>query len=267
MREHLFSHQTAFQRIDIYDTDCFSKVLTLDGHIQLSTLDEFAYHEALVHIPLLALADGSGGGPLYSRGQLRALVVGGGDGGVLRELCRWPALRTIELVEIDADVIDACNRWLPEVSAGALNDPRVNVRIQDAFEFLEDVDQPYDIIVMDITDLYEGEDGALSERLFTGKFHECVKNALSDEGILVTQADNHVFCPYSLEEVKKTLGRIFPCLGCYQALVPSFGGFSAYCWASKFPHSLSRGEPDLLPTGLRYMKPVTFALAFETLPF
>ncbi len=252
--EHVLHQETPFQAIDIYDTPALGRILTLDNHIQLAELDEAAYHEALVHIPMLSLDN-----------PRRALVVGGGDGGVLRELCRHENLGTIDIVEIDVEVIETSRTYLPNLSAGCFDDPRVRVFIEDAFSFVHEVTKPYDLIVMDITDVYESEDGALSERLFTDKFHRDCHAALSDGGILVSQADNHIFCPYSLEEIKKTMSGLFEKVGWYQALVPSFGGFSAYCWASKGAEVSKALPPNDLE--LKYLNETTWALAFNELPF
>ena len=255
IREHLLSVKTAYQQIDIYDTYCFGKILTLDGHVQLSTLDEFAYHETLVHIPLLSIPD-----------PKSALVVGGGDGGVLRELCKWPSLSRIDMVEIDEGVIDACKDHLPELSLKAFQDPRVNLTIGDAFPFMASVAHPYDLIVMDITDVYEEEDGGLSESLFTDEFHRDTYNSLCPQGFLVSQADNHLFCPYSLDGLQKILQQRYAKVGSYQALVPSFGGFSAFCWASK-EGQINEQWPAENKVGLRYLGELTYNLAFADLPF
>lgn len=254
VKSHLLHRQTDFQTIDIYDTEALGKVLLLDGHVQLAEFDEHAYHEALVQIPMLSLAD-----------PKRALVVGGGDGGVLRELCKHSGLERIDMVEIDQMVIDSSIQFLPSVSDRAFDDPRVKLHIADAFGFLKQVSEPYDLIVMDITDVYEGEDGALSERLFTDEFHQDCKSALSETGILVTQADNLVFCPYSLEGILQTLHGLFPNVGAYQALVPSFGGYSGYAWGSKgatIPPSFPGSS-----ISLKYLNAVTWALALEDLSF
>lgn len=248
------SVQTPFQRIDIYDTPVFGRILTLDGHIQLAELDEAAYHEALVHIPLLSVPEAR-----------RALVIGGGDGGVLRELCRHEGLERIDMVEIDELVVETCRKHLPGLNAGAFDDPRVHVTIADAFEYVKQIEDPYDFIVLDVTDTYEDESGELSESLFTDAFHKEVRSALAPKGIAVSQADNHVFCPYSLEEALATFGRIWPKTGYYQALVPSFGGYSAYAWAS----SEGSASPTWVASELelKYLSPTTWALAFEKLPF
>jgi spermidine synthase len=253
--QHLLSRQSNFQKIDIYDTPCFGKILTLDGHVQLSSLDEFAYHEALIHIPMLSIPS-----------PKRALVVGGGDGGALRELCRWKVLEEIDIVEIDAGVVEACREYLPELSDGGFDDPRVTLRIGDAFEFLRNVAEPYDFIVMDITDVYEEEDQALSENLMTGKFLADVREALTPNGLAVSQADNLLFCPYSIEGLTRSLGEVFPKVGSYYALVPSFGGFSGYCWAGKEIEVAKQwpGDPGL---ALKYLDAASYGLGMSPLPF
>ena len=254
IKEHLAHRKTEFQTIDIYDTDVFGKVLFLDNHVQLAELDEHAYHESLVQIPLNSI-----------QFPKRALVVGGGDGGVLRELVKNEYLEQIDMVEIDQGVVELCREHLPAVSNGAFDDPRVTLHIADAFPFLKKVSQPYDLIVVDSTDTYEGEDGANSEQLFTETFYQDCRGALSEQGFLVTQADNLLFCPYSLEAILDTFKRVFPRTGSYQALIPSFGGFSGFAWASKGA-KLSQWwtEPKSVH---RYLTPITFALAFQPLNF
>jgi len=254
VKEHVAHRKTEFQTIDVYDTDVFGRVLLLDGHVQLSELDEHAYHESLVQIPLNSI-----------QFPKRALVVGGGDGGAIRELVKNEYIEDIDLVEIDRGVVDLCREHLPTVSAGAFDDPRVHLHISDAFPFLKKIELPYDVIVMDSTDTYEGEDEALSEHLFTESFYRDCLHALTDLGFLVTQADNLLFCPYSLESILDTFRKVFPKSGSYQALIPSFGGFSGFVWASK---GVRLSEWWTEPRSQhRYLNAVTFALAFQTLSF
>ncbi len=255
VREQVCYLKTEFQELSICDTYSFGRVLLLGGHVQLSELDEHCYHEALVHPAMLSLEQ-----------PRRALVVGGGDGGVLRELVKHRSLETIEMVEIDAGVIEACKTHLRGVSAGAFEDPRVRVHIADAFEFMKNVENPYDIIVMDVTDVYEEADESLSEQLFGDEFHRDCCNALSESGFLVTQADNPLFCPYSLDGIMAMLERYFNNAGSYWALVPSFGGFSGFAWAS---HSevLSQVLPEnSVGVELRYLTPSMYALGMGQLP-
>jgi spermidine synthase len=252
-KNHVSYLKTEFQQIDIYDTYAFGKVLLLDGHVQLAELDEHCYHEALVHPTMLSLENAR-----------RALIVGGGDGGALRELVKHPSLETIEMVEIDEGVIETCKTHLPDVSGNAFEDPRVAVHIADAFEFAKNVENPYDIIVMDVTDVYEEDDESLSEALFGDEFHRDICNALSESGFLVTQADNLVFCPYSLDGILSMLGRYFNNVGSYWALVPSFGGFSGFAWASHSSTVRESMPPTAIP--LRYLNSTTYALGMGDLP-
>lgn len=253
---YVASRQTEFQQIDVYDTIPFGRMLTLDGHIQLTTLDEAAYHESLVQVPMLNLDE-----------PKSALVVGGGDGGVLRELCRHRGLERIDMVEIDRGVVDVCEQHLGQVSDGAFFDRRVRLFIEDAFGFVKRASEPYDLIVMDSTDVYEEEDGGLSEQLFTPEFYRDCRALLAPGGILVTQADNPLFCPYSLEAIRATFGQVFTAVGSYWALVPSFGGYSAFCWASHGTRIASTWPAEVEVSGLKYLTPATYAMGQGPLPF
>jgi spermidine synthase len=257
IKNRLYHRRTRFQTIEIFDTEVFGKVLTLDGHIQLTEFDEFAYHEALVQIPLLSL-----------EAPKRALVVGGGDGGVIREICKLKEIEHVDMVEIDEGVIEACVKWLPNVSGGAFQDPRVKVHVGDAFLFVNQVSEPYDLIVVDSTDTYEEEDGALSEQLFTKEFYSDCKKLLTPNGVVVTQSDNLVFCPYSMANVLSLLRSVFPVTGRYHALVPSFGGFSGFCWAStggKVKNDWSELRADRVQ--LSYLNEVLLNYGNTPLPF
>lgn len=244
--------RTAFQRIQVVETAAFGRALLLDGHIQLTELDEHAYHEALVQLPLLGLSR-----------RRTALVVGGGDGGVIRELVRHASFERIDMVEIDAGVIEVCRRDMPSLSAGAFEDPRVHLHVADAFPFVKAPPARYDFVVVDSTDTYEDEDGALSEMLFTPEFYADVRAALNPGGLVVTQADNPVFCPYSTDHIEALYRSVFPRVGRYRSVVPSFGGMSGFVWGS-VDHEVPADPAGLdwsLP-GLRYLNPATYAFAF-----
>ncbi len=254
---HLAHVKSDFQTIDVYDSEVFGRLLTLDGHIQLTEFDERAYHESLVHIPLLSMTS-----------PQRALVVGGGDGGVLRELVRHRSLTQIDMVEIDEAVVRTAKEFLPFVSSGAFDDPRVNLHIADAFGFLKENQCQYDLIVVDCTDVYEEEDGGLSEMLFTDRFYQDCLRSLSAQGMVVSQADNLVLCPYSLEEIKTMFGRVFPKVESYQAIIPSFGGFSGYCYASAGATVSSEWPATkAADLGLRYLNETTYRLALQPFQF
>jgi spermidine synthase len=250
------SEKTDFQQVDVVETECFGRMLLLDNHIQLATRDEHAYHEALVHVPLLSVPN-----------PRRALVIGGGDGGVVRELVRHKTLEEITMVEIDEGVVRICREHLPSLNANAYDDSRVNLVIGDAFPFVKNNTAEYDLIVVDATDTYEEEDGELSEMLFTADFYRDCLNSLSPGGFVVTQADNPVFCPYSLDEIQQAFQAVFPRVGSYWGLVPSFGGYSAYCWASRGNSLRPELPPASADLGLRYLDGDTYRLGLADLPF
>lgn len=254
VRSVLLDRRTEFQRVQIVDTLTLGRVLLLDGHVQLSELDEHAYHESLVHVPLLSTSE-----------PKRALVVGGGDGGVIREICRHKTIEHIDIVEIDKGVIDACLEAMPFISNGAFDDPRVHLHVGDAFAFVREASQPYDLIVVDCTDVYEDEDEALSQDLFTPEFYADLKRLLAPGGFVVSQADNLVFCPYSTRGAVDKFARVFANTGTYWCMVPSFGGFSGFVWGGDTATIRATFSGEQL--GLRYLDETTYALALRDVPF
>lgn len=257
LRERIADRQTEFQRIEVLQTAIFGRILLLDGHIQLTEFDEHAYHECLVQIPMLGLD-----------APRRVLVVGGGDGGAIREVARHASVERIDMVEIDAGVIEVCREHLPSLSAGAFDDPRVHLTLGDAFAFVKEAEPGYDLIIVDATDTYEDEEENLSENLFTREFYADCQNLLSDGGVVVSQADNHVLCPRATKAAWQALTEVFPLTGLYQGLVPSFGGFSGFVWGSKGRPLGQQWTPSAVePLGLVYLNEVTYRLAFGLLRF
>ena len=184
VREKLFEKQTPFQKIEIFDTCELGKLLMLDGIIQLTSYDEFAYQEMMAHLPY------------YAHGNPeRVLVIGGGDGGVLRELSRHKEIKSLDICEIDAEVIAAAKKYLPELSCG-YDDPRVKINIADGSEFIRSKEGYYDLIIVDSTD--PGGPGA---PLFGAEFYASLKRALRPGGVAATQAES----PWLLPDVVKQL--------------------------------------------------------------
>jgi spermidine synthase len=254
VKSTFFDEKTEFQQVTILDTEVFGKALLLDGHIQLTDFDEKAYHESLVQIPALNLSE-----------PKKALVVGGGDGGVIRELCKIPSMRHIDMVEIDEGVVNACKIHMPNLSNGAFEDQRVHLHLTDAFAFVKQIEGAYDIIVVDSTDTYEEEEGEISEMLWTSTFYQDISRLLSQDGFVVTQADNHIFCPYSTEEVLSLYKEVFPSAGFYFGLVPSFGGYSGFVWGSK--GAVLAPQMPVKQQSFDYLTPVLYELAFSELKF
>ncbi|MGE5545907.1 MAG: polyamine aminopropyltransferase [Solirubrobacterales bacterium] len=218
--KELFRSEGGLQEISLFETPGFGRVLTLDGVIQVTTGDEFVYHEMLAHVPI------------YAHGNVRtACVVGGGDGGMLREILKHHSIERAVLVEIDGGVVEFCREHMPTVSAGAFDDPRTEIVIADGIEYMATTDRRFDLIVVDSTDPI-GPGGVL----FTEAFYKDCARCLTDEGIVVNQ--NGV--PFLQgEEVTDTYRRRrphFADVGFYVAAVPTYvGGFMALGWASHSP--------------------------------
>ncbi len=239
------------QDIVLFETPGFGRVLTLDGAVQLTTGDEFIYHEMLAHVPI------------YTHGEVRSVcVVGGGDGGMVREVLKHRSVTTVVLVEIDRAVIEFCARHLPSVSAGGFEDPRTEIVIADGVAFMAETTQKFDLIVIDSTDPI-GPGGVL----FTEAFYRDCARCLNPGGIVVNQ--NGV--PFMQgEEITDTYRRRLPHfaeVGFYLAAVPSYiGGFMALGWAAAVPYPGKagdvRGRFEAAPVETRYYTPEVHAAAF-----
>ncbi len=215
----LFREKTEHQDIVVFETPGLGRVLALDGIVQVCESDEFIYHEMLAHVPILA------------HGQVRSvLIIGGGDGGLLREVLKH-AVERVVMVEIDQGVIDLCREYMPTVSAGAFDDPRVEVVITDGVRFMAEDHRTFDVIIIDSTDPI-----GPGECLFGEVFYaDCLKR-LNADGILATQ--NGV--PFEQkEELRSTFRKFRPLFrdaGFFVAAVPTYiGGVMALGWGSNEP--------------------------------
>lgn len=212
-----FENKTGHQHLVIFENAMFGRVMALDGIIQTTEADEFIYHEMLTHVPLL------GHGAVKD-----VLIVGGGDGGMLREVCKHQAVERITQVEIDDKVVEMCKEFLPNHSAGAYDDPRVDIVIDDGAHFVNTTERRFDVIISDSTDPI-GPGGAL----FTTDFYADCKKCLKPGGILVTQ--NGV-AYMQLDEVTTTNKRLqahFNENTFYSAAVPTYiGGIMTFAWAT-----------------------------------
>lgn len=215
--EVLYRNRTGHQDLVIFRNNEFGRVMALDGVVQTTEGDEFVYHEMLAHVPILA----------HGRAQ-RVLIVGGGDGGMLREVLRHQTVTHVTQVEIDAEVIETCKQYLPNHSRGAFDDPRVNVVIDDGFQFVSRAGDLFDVIISDSTDPI-----GPGEALYTRDFYAGCRQRLSEGGVLVTQNGN-LFT--QLDEVRTTAARLAPLFAdatFYTAAVPTYlGGAMAFAWAT-----------------------------------
>ncbi len=218
----IYSGKSEFQRIDIFDSLEFGRVLVLDGYTMLTEKDEFMYHEMIVHVPLCAHPNAR-----------KALVIGGGDGGSVRELVRYKDLDHIDLVEIDEEVVDACRKYLPQ-TAGKLDDPRVHIHYEDGLKFIRHHEDEYDVIIVDSTDPFGPGEG-----LFTREFYGNCFRALKEDGIMVNQHESPFYqeTAHAMQRAHKRIVNSFPLARVYQVHIPTYpSGHWLFGFASKKYH-------------------------------
>lgn len=203
----LVDQRSDFQHIQVFDTVGFGRMLVLDGKVQCTDLDEFTYHEMLAHLPLLTHPQPSS-----------VLVVGGGDGGTVRETLRHPSVLAATLVEIDGQVMDVCRRWLPGMAVGLQPNDRLQIVTADAAEVIAGV-PPQDAILVDSSDP-EGP----SEVLFRPEFFASLKTALKPDGILALQAGSPFFYRRQIAEARATLSTMFRYVRPYLVAIPTYPG-------------------------------------------
>ena len=221
---HLYSQRSAYQQIDIFDTPEFGRVLALDGNVMLTERDEFIYDEMITHVPMSVHPD------------IRdVLVIGAGDGGVVRELTRYEGIEKIDLVEMDNQVLEACRIYLPE-NASRLDDARVHIYFDNALRFIRKRHSAYDLIIVDSTDPF-----GPSEGYFTREFYGICYNALRDDGIMVNQQGSP-FYKQDADAMRRSHQRIvstFPISRVYQAHIPTYAaGYWLFGFASKKYHPI-----------------------------
>lgn len=224
VNKHLYSKQSEYQQIDIYDTPEFGRVLSLDGNVMLTERDEFIYDEMITHVPMA----------VHPNIQ-DVLVIGAGDGGVVKELCRYDCIKNIDLVEMDDLVVEACRQYLPE-NASRLDDERVHMYFDNALRFIRRRKAQYDLIIVDSTDPF-----GPSEGYFTREFYGICYNALKDDGIMVNQQGSP-FYSHDAEAMQRSHKRIvntFPISRVYQAHIPTYAaGYWLFGFASKKYHPI-----------------------------
>ena len=218
----LYSGKSEFQRIDVFESKEFGRFLTLDGYIMLTEKDEFIYHEMITHVPMCVHPSAK-----------RVLVIGGGDGGTVRELLRYPTIEHIDLVEIDELVVEVCRKYLPQ-TAGGLGDERVHPHFEDGLKFIRHCEDEYDLIIVDSTDPFGPGEG-----LFTKEFYGNCYKALKADGIMVNQHESPFYPDdaYAMQRAHKRIVESFPISKVYQAHIPTYpSGHWLFGFASKKYH-------------------------------
>lgn len=252
--ETVFCGMSPFQRIEILQTAAHGKMLVLDGLVMISERDEFIYHDMAAHVPLFTHPN-----------PKRVLVIGGGDGGTVREVLRHEQVEQCVLVEIDGMVVDVCKRFIPQ-TAGALDDPRVEVRIEDGVQFVASAAKygaefPFDVILVDSTDPI-----GPATPLFNTAFYRDVSQILSADGIVVSQAESPFYESQWQKTLMKILNGVFPRVALYNYSNLTYpGGLWSFSLASKGPCPIRDFDPQrVIDSGLtfRYYTPDVHRAAF-----
>lgn len=224
VEKQLFSGQSDFQRIDVFDSVEFGRFLTSDGNVIFSEKDEFTYDEMIVHVPMAVHPN-----------VKKVLVIGGGDGGVARELSHYEEIEVIDVVEPDEMFVEVCKEYFPNNSKG-LEDKRVNIYYQDGLRFLRTSHNEYDLIINDATDPFGHTEG-----LFTKEFYGSCYKALKDDGIMVYQHGSPFYDEDegACKAMHKRVYNSFPISRVYQAHIPTCAaGYWLFGFASKKYHPL-----------------------------
>ncbi len=230
MDEVLFRTNTGVQELIIFRNSTLGKVLTLDGVVQTTTADEFVYHEMLTHVPLFAH-----GAPK------NVLIIGGGDGGIAREVLKHKTVQRCVMVEIDQGVVDLSLAHLPEISAGAFSDPRLELVIADGCQFVKNTQERFDVIIIDSTDPI-----GPGEVLFTQEFYGDCQKLLNAGGVMVAQNGVPFFQPEELADTHARRRALFADPWYFVAAVPTYyGGFMTLAWASDTPALRQVPLPEL----------------------
>ncbi len=246
------SFETEYQRIDVFEARDWGTVLALGGVTNVTDRDESSYHEMLAHVPLLAHAN-----------PRRVLVIGGGDGGTLREVLKHASVEEAVLVDIDGEVIRCAKQYFPHLSV-AFDDPRAEVIVGDGLAYVEQAaaaGEHFDVILVDSTDPV---DAAVD--LFTEGFYRSCAALLGDDGILVPQSDSPTFCMHRVRKIYETLSRVFGTARLYVGQTVAYpGGYWAYCSSTngRDPASVEVDRARVEALGeLRYMTADLYAASF-----
>lgn len=234
----LHREKSAFQEISVIETEGFGRALVLDGIVQTTERDGWIYNEMITHIPLAAHPNPS-----------VVCIIGGGDCGAVRETVKYPAVKRVDMVEIDPRVVSVCRKFLPSIAGEGDPDPRIHFLYKDGAAFVKEKKKEYDVFIVDSSDPV-----GPAKVLFEEPFYRDVHRALKDDGIMVCQSESPVFHPQVLTKVHRTLKTLFPYVHTYLATIPTYpGGIWSFTLASKRPDPLGGIEERLRDENTRYV--------------
>ena len=238
VKEVLFTGQSEFQKVIVAESEQFGRMLVLDGVFQTSTFDEFIYHEMIAHVPLFT-----------HPAPKKVLVIGGGDGGTIREVVRHEAVESAEMVEIDGMVVDVSKKFLPTISEALINNhPKLQLMIGDGIGHMKKAENLYDVIIVDCSDPIGPGVG-----LFTSEFYQDVYKALKPDGLFVQQTESPFYHQPLVRRLQEDIREFFPITRLYLANIPLYpGGLHSFTLGSKKYDPLTAILPASLPFSSRY---------------
>jgi spermidine synthase len=217
VNEVLFKEKSEFQEVSIIDTVTLGRMLLLDDLVMTSEQDEFFYHEMIAHVPLNS-----------HKNPNNVLVIGGGDGGTVREVLKHPQVEEVVLCEIDGMVVDVCKKYLPDI-ASELDNEKVEIRIEDAIKYIATQKSRFDVILIDSTDPMGPGEG-----LFTEEFYTNVKLALKPGGIVSAQSESPFANQKEIKAMYKLLNKVFPIVETFVGPIPTYpGGYWSWAFVSE----------------------------------
>jgi spermidine synthase len=218
----ILSRQTRFQKVDIYQSEGFGKILTLDNRVQSLERDEFVYHEAFIHPAMV-----------HCREPKRVLVIGGGEGACLREVLRHSTVEQAVMVDIDGELVELCRKHLPTWHQGAFDSPRVKFLAQDAKDYVQECRERFDVVIVDLS---EPTPGTPAYFLFTVEFYQLLARVLQDGAVVTFQSDAPALhAPAIWSITVNTIRQVFPYTRPYVCTVPGFGSEWGFTLASFSP--------------------------------
>ncbi len=233
VRQVFYSGETAYQKVEVLDSELFGRSLVLDGKTQSTERDEHIYHETLVHPAMFC-----------HPGPKQVFIGGGGEGGTLREALAHKSVERVTMVDLDPEVVELCRKYLPNHHRGSFDDPRTNLLHEDARGYLENTPDSYDAIILDLVDPLEGGTAAL---LYTQEFYAIAKARLNPGGVLVTQSGPAGLLSYTecFTTIFNTLGTLFSYTKAAQVHIPAFQTLWGFTIASDTPFPVtSEDEVD-----------------------
>lgn len=220
----LYSKQSEFQKVEVFETESsLGRVLTLDDLMMTTEGDEFHYHEMIAHVPMM-----------HHPNPKTVLVIGGGDGGTVREVLKHDTVEKVVLCEIDGLVIDACKQFLPTIAC-ELDNPKCEILVEDAIEYIKDKENMFDVVLIDSTDPMGPGEG-----LFTEEFYTNVKRSLKKGGIVAAQSESPFVNKEEIKKMYNLLKKVFPICSTYTSNIPTYpGGYWAWAFCSEEVKPLS----------------------------